>query len=375
MRTPLFYLGAILALTACPEAKLRKTLPPDVRIDAYDQQSASKIDVLWVIDDSGSMAPHQENLAKNFQAFIDLFTKGAVDYRLAVTTTDIFKVQGQFKGSPRVLSPSTPSVATAFAANVRVGTGGSPYEAGLEAAQMALDRQNLTNLPKLAAIEQCKQDCQKAAVPLTCMDGCPAKTPIDFLRPDAYLYLIFVSDEEDESSQDVRYFYRSFETAKGIGNDGTVTTAAIVGDVPTNGCGATPGARYHALSTLTGGEVGSICDASFANTLHKLATNAVGLKRKFALVKKPNVQTIQVTVKYACNTPEEALKPCAQVNKDDCQGAPPEGMGVACTPVAGLPDGWEYEPASQVIFFAGDSVPGLHSTVEIQYYEEGMGPE
>src|SRR6185295_14404607 len=117
-------------------------------------------------------------------------------------------------------------------------------------------------------------------------------------RPDAYLYLVFISDEEDESSEDVRFFWRQFETVKGIGNDGTVTTAAIMGDVPTNGCGATPGARYKALSDLTGGEVGSICDPSFADTLKKLATNAVGLKRKFALGSTPDTTSLQVTIAY-----------------------------------------------------------------------------
>jgi hypothetical protein len=374
MPRPLLALFALAALTACPTTKLINTLPPGVRVDAYDQQSASKVDVLWVVDDSGSMAPRQENLAKNFQVFIDDFAKSEIDYRIAITTTDIFKVQGQFKGTPKVLNPNTPGVANAFAANVRVGTSGSPYEAGLQAAQMALDRQNATNLPKLQAIEACKQDCQKASVPLTCMDACPAKTPIDFLRPDAYLYLIFVSDEEDESAEDIRYYWRSFETAKGVGNDGTVTTAAIIGDVPTNSCGATPGKRYTSLSLLTGGEVGSICDASFASALHKLATSAVGLKRKFAVVKKPNEQTLKVTVKYPCSKPDADLKSCAEVNKDACKDAPAGAVGLLCTPAMGGPDGWSYEPATQVIYFAGESVPGLHSTVEIQYYEEGTGP-
>ena len=66
-------LCALTFLTGCPETTLRRTLPPDVRVDTYSQQAASKVDVLWVIDNSGSMAERQENLAKNFQAFIGLF--------------------------------------------------------------------------------------------------------------------------------------------------------------------------------------------------------------------------------------------------------------------------------------------------------------
>ena len=271
-----------------PSPTSRNTLPPDVRVDTYTQQAASKIDVLWVIDNSGSMAPRQENLARNFQSFITEFTKNSIDYRIAVTTTDIFKEAGRFVGTPKILSPTTPNVAAVFANNVKVGINGSPYEVGLEAARLALDLQTQANA---AAVMQCQAACPTTGQAV-CRANCATNTAFQFLRRDAYLYLIFVSDEEDRSSQDVRFFYRYFETVKGVGNDGTVTTAAIMGDTPTNTCGATPGARYKALSDLTGGEVGSICDANFSATLGKLARNAVGLKRKFALQVKPNVQTI-----------------------------------------------------------------------------------
>ena len=66
---------------------------------------------------------------------------------------------------------------------------------------------------------------------------------------------------------------------------------------------------------------------------------------------------------------------CASVNKDECNGAPAEARNAICTPHQGGPDGWTYEPENDVIFFAGESVPGLRSTIEIQYYEEGKGPE
>ena len=364
-----FPFAVCLVLLACPAEKLRATLPPDARVDTFLQQSASKIDVLWIIDDSGSMAPRQENLAKNFQSFIDVFSKGAIDFRIAVTTTDIFKVRGQLKGKP--LTPATPQLAAAFADLVKVGINGSPYEAGLQAALMALELQKANNAPRQMALDTCRDLCKGD---VTCADGCLVKNPFDFLRPDAYLYLIFVSDEEDQSAEDVRFYWRSFETAKGIGNDGTVTTAAIMGDVPTNTCGATPGQRYQALSALTCGEVGSICDPSFAVTLKKLANNAVGLKRKFALVRKPNEATISVKIKYPCNTSADVVKPCASVDKTACLNAPAESLNLICTPAQGLPDGWTYEPGGQVIFFAGDSVPFLKGQIEIQYYEFGKSP-
>ena len=193
-----------------------------------------------------------------------------------------------------------------------------------------------------------------------------------FLRPDAYLYLIFVSDEQDKSRQeDVRYYWRAFETAKGIGNDGTVSAAAIVGTQVLNPCAAAYGSRYLALVELTGGERGSICDENFASTLRKLATNAVGLRRKFALSAVPNEQTIEVRLTYPCNTPGDVTAACASVDGSGCEGAPATEVLLTCTPAQGGPDGWTYEPGGNLIFFAGESVPGLKAAIEIQYYPEG----
>jgi len=368
---PLAALALVLTVAGCQckGDQLVATLPPDVRVDTYAQQAASKIDVLWVIDNSGSMAPRQENLARNFQAFINEFTKNAIDFRIAVTTTDIFKEAGAFVGNPKVLTPQTPNLINAFAANVKVGITGSPYEVGMEAARMSIEKQKTANT---TAVDTCKRNCS-SGVP-TCQVDCETKTAFAFLRPDAYLYLVFVTDEDDKSSQDVRFFYRYFETAKGVGNDGTVTTAAIMGDVPTNTCGATPGAKYKALSDLTGGEVGSICDDNFSVTLKKLASNAVGLKRKFALQVKPNLQTLQVRIVYPCNIPADITAPCASVDRTKCEGNPADSLNLVCTPKQGAPDGWTYEATNNVVYFAGESVPGLGGQIELQYYEEGKGP-
>ncbi len=354
----------------CGTPKLTNTLPPDVRVDTYLQQAASKIDVLWVIDNSGSMASRQENLARNFGSFITEFTRNSIDYRIAVTTTDIFKEGGRFVGTPKIITPTTPNVATVFANNVKVGIAGSPYEVGLDAAKLSLDLQNQSNA---ASVLQCKTACPTAGQ-ATCQAKCETDTVFPFLRRDAYLYLIFVSDEDDKSAQDVRFFYRYFETAKGVGNDGTVTTAAIMGDVPNNACGATPGLKYKALSDLTGGEVGSVCDGNFSVTLTKLARNAVGLKRKFALQAKPNLQTLQVRLRYPCNVANDQILACGSVDKTQCAGNPAESMNLVCTPKQGAPDGWTYEEGGNLVFFAGESVPGLSAQIELQYYEEGKGP-
>jgi len=356
---------AFLALlfSACRDERLTPALPPGYHVDTYAQRPAPAVDVLWVVDDSGSMAPRQESLARNFQAFIALFLQGQVDFRMGVATTDIFTRPGELVGEPRVLAPDTPELERAFADSVRVGTGGSAYEAGLEAARRVLERLAQENAPVLEARGACEAGCGSEA----CREGCAAAHPVAFLRPGAWLYLAFVTDEDDRSPHDVRRYWRAFEQAKGIGNDGTVMASAIIGDVPANGCGAEPGRRYAELVALTGGEVGSICDADFADTLRALATSAVGLRRTFALERTPKPDTLRVRVRYPCGASPEA---CESVAREACEGQPAEALDAICTPVAGGPDGWTYAADRRVVYFAGDSVPGLGSRVELEYVAE-----
>jgi hypothetical protein len=361
--------AALLALlvAACRDDRLVPALPPGVRVDTYAQRSASKVDVLWVVDNSGSMAPRQENLARNFQAFITLFRQGSIDFRLAVTTTDIFTRPGELVGSPAVLRPDTPDLELAFERNVRVGTSGSAYEAGLEAARLALERQAEEGAPSRDALIVCEAGCETDA----CREDCAVRYPVPFLRPGAFVYLVFVTDEEDRSPYEVRAYWRAFEQAQGIGNDGTVVASAIIGDVPSNGCGATPGQRYQELALLTGGEVGSICAAEFASTLRALSTSAVGLRRTFVLSHVPDPETLTVAVRYPCGVAAEAVAACEEVDRTGCQGQPAEALEVVCTPRQGGAEGWRYEPERQTLFFAGNSVPGLGSRLEVRYFEEG----
>ncbi|WP_181790726.1 vWA domain-containing protein [Myxococcus llanfairpwllgwyngyllgogerychwyrndrobwllllantysiliogogogochensis] len=359
---------AFLALLVvdCRDERLVPSLPAGYHVDTYAQRPAPAVDVLWVVDDSASMAPRQESLARNFQSFISLFREGHVDYRMGVATTDTFTRPGALVGTPRILRPDTPELEQAFANSVRVGTQGSAYEEGLEAANLVLEQVARENAPVLEARAACVARCSTQP----CRDGCALEHAVDFLRPGAWLYLAFVTDEDDRSPHDVRMYWRAFEQAKGLGNDGTVVASAIIGDVPANGCGAEPGTRYAELVTLMGGELGSICDQDFARALRTLATSAVGLRRTFALERVPRVDSLRVRVRYPCGATQDALSACDAVDREACAGQPGEALDAVCTPRAGAVDGWVYQPERRTVFFAGDSVPGLGSRVELEYVEE-----
>ena len=57
--------------------------------NTFDMDLDKRVDVLVVVDNSGSMAEEQAKLAANFGPFIDGLIAADVDYRIAVTTTDL----------------------------------------------------------------------------------------------------------------------------------------------------------------------------------------------------------------------------------------------------------------------------------------------
>lgn len=315
--------------------------------DAYTQVPVRKVDILWVVDSSGSMAPKQARLAANFSGFINQLVAAnpPIDFHIAVTSTDTDDVNARGKLRPWTIGPTsenyiacTPmtgggvscntganlaTVNTAFGQMSAVGINGSASERGLYAAYLSLtDPANLT-------------------------------TPIfdRFVRPDAALYVVIVSDEDDASCTPMtrqttctadpgcrcapnnslngagnwgstEYFTRFLETYKGYGNADSVALAAIVatdsdpvpsqfGDptphvgccrslngqpCPTTGANdggfeiAYSGSRYTDVASATGGVTVSICQQDFSGALASLGYEASGLRRDFRLSRGPDLR-------------------------------------------------------------------------------------
>ncbi|MEK7358314.1 MAG: hypothetical protein AAB250_17845, partial [Bdellovibrionota bacterium] len=89
-----FMLGAMLI--GCSEETPKLVEPQHVKREKVKDSGGEKytfnpkVDILFVVDDSGSMDAHQQNLAKN----IELFTKGLqnnqiLDYHFGVLTSSM----------------------------------------------------------------------------------------------------------------------------------------------------------------------------------------------------------------------------------------------------------------------------------------------
>lgn len=130
-----------------PKANLEDKLNTFVQSSSREH----KVDILWVIDNSGSMGNNQDNLSKNFESFINNFLnrESIPDFQMAVVTTDprSAKANGDGKfvknktlGSKEATADKDQFVKD-FQQLVRVGTTGSGNEANLNAALRATQRQ------------------------------------------------------------------------------------------------------------------------------------------------------------------------------------------------------------------------------------------
>ncbi len=358
-------LSLLLLTAACGEDVLLDRPPPKPLVDRFEQRKASSIDILFVIDNSRTMQEEREAVAANIGTFVGYLDpdpsrvgeSGHVDYRIAVATTDATRsngalVRGTKPGAPLVIAPGAGyDPVAAFQDTISAIKEGGALEQGFEAALLALE-----NAGELR-------------------DG--AGKPM-FMREEAYLYVIVVSDEEDSSFGEVRYYHRAFESLKGTGNENTVAVSASAGPVPDGCATAEAGQRYEEIARLTGGVLGNICTEDWGATLQELAVTGIGLRKRFQLKVPPRDldgeptigwEDVKVRVQYPCayedTDPLLAPEICQPPLERSCSGG---GAGqVTCYPFYRTTHGWSFDARENSIVFDGDAVPGPGSTVEVEY--------
>lgn len=327
-RTVAVVAAALLAVFAagCNQTKL-DALPATHSEIHFQGGEKPPVDVVFVVDDSGSMREDQQKLGENFASFIQHFTALNLDYRLAVITTDVAHDdrKGKFHGG--VITPETPQADRVFLENVAVGTEGSPAESGLVAIRMAF------------------QDPDAVA-----HNG-------DFLRPDAILAVVIVSDEEDFSDGDSSEpdpadappvdEIVSFLLSLKDGDPAKVIMPVIVGDIPdgctgADGVKAEPGFRYHEAATALNGSKSSICSDDFATVLDEIGSELAGLVTAFPLDYTPDPETITVRV-------DEVIVPHSETS------------------------GWYWDTNVGGIAFAPSAIPEACAKIEVSYAVEDFG--
>lgn len=170
--------------------------------DGFQQVDSTntKIDILWVIDNSGSMNASQQDLKDNFSLFIADFVSKGYDFQMAITTSEAWRSDNGITQCDRtdhddedgdsdttdtiftdcrlfhggIINKDTPDLENYFKDRITVGTFGSGDERMIQSSQSALEYSENNKLAVTGA-------------------------PATFMRPDSHLAVIMVSDEEDYS--------------------------------------------------------------------------------------------------------------------------------------------------------------------------------
>ncbi len=190
-------------------------VPPDGSVSQiyhFPAHQRQKVDILFVVDNSESMVQEQQALAQTFPGFVAALAQSAVglpDLHIGVISTDLgagdYSLptcevvdgdRGQLQNTPRTASCTPPSdryishaagstnvpgagtplqkIKSAFSCIAQLGAGGCGFEQTIEAASRAVD---------------------------PALDINPG-----FVRSDALLVLIFVTDEDDCSAANQALF-------------------------------------------------------------------------------------------------------------------------------------------------------------------------
>src|SRR4051812_14455267 len=116
---------ALVALAALPACTSCDTVPEGALVNCQATTilpASVKTDILFVIDDSGSMSEEQKNLADNLDAFIDALIASPVqdDFRIGVTNTSIDEFPDTTTGAVRKSYAAGPSKNVPFPAGALV---------------------------------------------------------------------------------------------------------------------------------------------------------------------------------------------------------------------------------------------------------------
>jgi hypothetical protein len=209
-----FAVITLALLAACPARDVAEVAPQPTKEDRKDipLQQRRDIDILFVIDNSGSMLEEQTSLVDNFHRFIEVLERidgGLPSVHLGVISSDLgagpYDIpsgncfgagdNGRLQSAPRLPGCAPPdgafirdvvgddgsrernytgALADTFACIAALGIDGCGFEQHLEAMRRALNGSNPENA--------------------------------GFLRPDALLGVVFIADEDDCSTEDHAMF-------------------------------------------------------------------------------------------------------------------------------------------------------------------------
>ena len=270
--------AALVGLGGCNEFSLRRQvddLPSSVAIEErVEQAPLAAVDLLWVVDDTPSMASAQEALKAALVGFTAALDAQGIHWQIGVVTAALdAEAPGALIGQPWILRPGLEGAEDALLDAIS-STGGRDPTGGLGVAALALR-------------EPLRSGANRG-----------------FRRADAALQVIVVSDDDDQS-EDILGDDPVEATLALLEEEAAATgraarLSAIVG-APRVGCSgvdgtALPGDRYAAVAEQSGGLLGNVCAADLRPVVESLGELSVELPTRFPLQAAPLDGSLQVSV-------------------------------------------------------------------------------
>jgi hypothetical protein len=274
----LYSLSAIVfagLVSSCSPASDKLIPLPVVNYEKVDLKNNDvfrrpSVDILFVVDNSGSMSTYQQNVADNMDQFVNEFSQlKLIDYHIGVITTDSAD-NGQLEGIPTYVEPSTVDGLNKIKKNLKVGTNGSPEEELFGPTSKALSKRLLAGYNS------------------------------GFYRQDAYLVIIFVSDAEDQSNISARDLMDELVLLKGTKDKILSYGAIIPTGTATSKCSQDEGnpievEKFLAMNVNAGKNIVGLCDRDFGTRLVNFSKEIVQVINKpIVLSKVPIIPTILV---------------------------------------------------------------------------------
>ncbi|QDK45928.1 hypothetical protein DOM22_12585 [Bdellovibrio sp. ZAP7] len=251
---------------------------------SFEVKANSDIDVLFVVDNSGSMDAEQKGISAKINGFMNIIKDA--NWHVALTTTDP-KVNtiapdkssrawgdGQFRpfdsdsGSLFVLKAGQTSLTDAqkmLAAAVNVGLLGDGSERSINASYRAIERTANTPANQDFFREKSKLIVIAISDEDECSNGKCASAPEKSV-PENLVKLV-----RERFGAEKVFMFNSIVKAP---SDTACTTAAVA-------------PIYEAMSKLTGGLIGSICATDYTSILSKMGTKTVELVKSINLNCQP----------------------------------------------------------------------------------------
>ena len=321
MITNLMTAGAILTLVGCSNQQFG--VVPDNKIFGQQVDFNNKVDILWVVDSSNSMAQHQQKIAEQVSIFLNALNSTGMDYHIGVTTMDVSASGEKGRlislplGSPTVLKRTTSNVLSVLQQRLQMGDGGSSVERALEATKLALTEPLVSG--SNAGFRRLSSDKATGAV----------------------LAVIYLTNEDDESGSavpDPQAFFDSHSVLTPWGDPQWVVS--FIGTTPDDpNCSTVPwtkedGLAYIALAQHSGGGISSICSQDFAGALTNVKGHILSMMTEYRF----NVAQIESSIVVHIN-----------------------GQFIPKDPV----NGWTYIASRHVLRFNGSAIPPMGSTINV----------